>query len=84
MTHEGRNGTHQVFTWALGIATTVILGGGGAWLSIVHGQVKEIAALQAMRGDRTSVLEAKYEVVEARLKRIEDKLDQLIGLRMPK
>jgi hypothetical protein len=57
--------------WIIGIFSTVVVGGGGAWMTAVNSKLMKV-----------DVLEIKVENTQYRLTRIEDKLDVVID-RLP-
>lgn len=57
--------------WILGIFSTIVIGGGGAWMTAVNARLTKV-----------DILENKVEMGQMRLTRIEDKLDVLID-RLP-
>jgi hypothetical protein len=57
--------------WIMGIFSTLILGGGGAWMTAVNSRLAKV-----------DVLESRMDTTQGRLMRIEDKLDLVID-RLP-
>ena len=67
----------KLLIYVLGIAVTIIIGGGGSWMSSISSEVKAIGDLQRDRGERVSIVEARVNQQSIELDRINAKLDKI-------
>jgi septal ring factor EnvC (AmiA/AmiB activator) len=62
--------------WLLGLCTTIILAGGGAWLGMLQSKVSTLETAQLERGERVAKLEATLTALQSSMERIERKLEE--------
>lgn len=83
---EKENGHQKMLWFVVSSLFSIVLLGGGAWLSILTSRVSEIDAMQRTRGDRIGQVEGRvdsldkrFDRLEPRLERIEQKIDALVA-----
>lgn len=73
-----RNGNHITYMWLAGILIVILVAAGGAWANGVLGRIQQVETDQRKGFERTSALEERSVSVDARLNRIEQKIDKLL------
>lgn len=66
-----------VVGWILGLFASIVVGGGGAFISVLNGRLNELDRIQLERGERLSKIEATVNQMDPRIQRIESKMDGL-------
>lgn len=73
---------NRILWWIIGLITTILLTTAGSWMSYLNAGLNEVKTTISERGVRIAVLEQGFKELDARLIRIENKIDRLIyGLR---
>lgn len=72
---------NSVILWLFGLFATVIITGGGAWMTVMTSRLNQIDNEQResreKQGERLAKVEATLTQVEPRMQRIESKLDSM-------
>ena len=75
---NGRSVGNLIF-WMLSLCVMCLIAMGGAYASYVNGKITSYDAIVASRGERLTVLETNYVVIQQRLEKMDNKLDTLIS-----
>ena len=75
---NGRSVGNLIF-WMLGLCVTCLIAMGGAYASHLNGKITSYDIAMSARGDRLTILETNYAVIQQRLEKMDNKLDTLIS-----
>lgn len=64
--------------WLIGILTTIILGGGAAWMTSVQGDIGDLKSSDASRAATVEALKEKIEAIRISQYRQEVQLDRIL------